>query len=232
MSKELLGFADGTTAKLGGPVPTPPYGFKELKPDEKEVFSTGAVRSKIEDAEYYLIMPYSLGQIARCASQVSIPRLISLEHIESAVDRIYLWLNNGVAEHFADTNVHNLNVAALHAMYAIDPRFRPVANKGTNHQASRPPAYHLLPFKAIQALAEAYAEGKQKYPPYNWEKGMPARAMFNHGLKHAWQIFSGDTSEPHHSHFLWNIVTGIYSIKHWPHLNDGHFRVNGNPPKE
>jgi hypothetical protein len=87
--------------------------------------------------------------------------------------------------------------------------------------------YDLISPIAMEALAETYAEGSLKYDDFNWEKGMPAHDMLNHALRHIFRFLSGDRSEPHLPHAMWNLGAAIHSLALWPHLNAGTLRGEG-----
>ncbi len=79
--------------------------------------------------------------------------------------------------------------------------------------------YDLISPIAIEALAATYAEGSAKYGDFNWEKGMPVSDLLNHALRHLYKFLSGDRSEPHLAHAMWNVGAAIHSEKLWPELN-------------
>jgi len=63
--------------------------------------------------------------------------------------------------------------------------------------------------------AQALHEGAGKYGERNWEKGIPESNLLNHALHHLFKLVSGDQSENHRSHLVWNVLTLI------------HFRLQG-----
>lgn len=92
--------------------------------------------------------------------------------------------------------------------------------------------YDLISPIAMEALAETYAEGAIKYDSFNWEKGMAAHDLLNHALRHIFKFLSGDRSEPHLPHAMWNVGAAIHSVKLWPKLNESTLRGEGcTPPK-
>ena len=66
--------------------------------------------------------------------------------------------------------------------------------------------------------AQAMHEGALKYAPNNWLKGLPIDNLLNHALAHLVQFVMNDSSEPHASHLVWNIMAIIYfeRRKAWP----------------
>lgn len=79
--------------------------------------------------------------------------------------------------------------------------------------------YTLLSPIALRRYAETMKEGAMKYGEYNWEKGFPIRNLLNHCLAHIHDFLSGDRSEDHLAHALWNIAAACHSQEAWPHLN-------------
>ena len=90
--------------------------------------------------------------------------------------------------------------------------------------------YDLISPVAIERLAEVCAEGAAKYGDFNWEAGMPAHDLLNHALRHIYRFLSGDRSEDHLGHALWNVGGAIHSLELWPELNAEHLRESGCAP--
>lgn len=84
---------------------------------------------------------------------------------------------------------------------------------------AEPYAFHLLSPIAKRAWAMAYKEGEIKYSAFNCEKGAPALDFINHAEKHINDWLSGDRSEDHLGHAMWNVGMAIHSVAMWPHLN-------------
>lgn len=80
-------------------------------------------------------------------------------------------------------------------------------------------AYYLISPAILESLARVYAEGREKYGEFNWEKGLPMSGLINRTFRHLKLFLEGDTSEPHLEHALWNLGAAIHSRKYWPHLN-------------
>lgn len=89
------------------------------------------------------------------------------------------------------------------------------AVRGTDANSTR---YDLISPHILTAMAEAYAEGAIKYGDDNWLKGIPSKDLLNHALRHIvlWQ--SGDNSEDHLGHAMWNIGAIIHFQKTRPDL--------------
>lgn len=84
------------------------------------------------------------------------------------------------------------------------------ARRGTDTDHCR---YDLISPLALKALAETCAEGSVKYGDANWLQGLPDSNLLNHVQNHlnSWQ--SGDTSEPHLAHAMWNLMALIHQEK-------------------
>lgn len=74
--------------------------------------------------------------------------------------------------------------------------------------------------RALKRLAQTYGEGAAKYGPRNWLKGFPESNLLNHALAHLQMHMSGDKSEDHLSHSLWNIFTLMHFQETRPDLMD------------
>jgi hypothetical protein len=63
------------------------------------------------------------------------------------------------------------------------------------------------PFLLLQALAQAFEDGKAKgYPHGNWKKGFPVRNLISHLLAHILKYSEGDASEDHLAHAVFNLT--------------------------
>lgn len=93
-------------------------------------------------------------------------------------------------------------------------------------------SYHLVSPIAMRRLAMTCKEGEDKYSAFNWEKGFPINDLLNHGIAHVYKYLSGDRSEDHLAHAMWNLMAAIHSEEQWPHLNIGTLRdALGYPPE-
>ncbi len=94
-------------------------------------------------------------------------------------------------------------------------KFASGAVRGTDASGTR---YDLISPHILTALAEAYAEGAGKYGDDNWLKGIPSKDLMNHALRHLvlWQ--TGDDTEDHLGHAMWNIGAIIHFQKTKPEL--------------
>lgn len=87
-------------------------------------------------------------------------------------------------------------------------------------------AVDAIHFDAVEAIAATFTEGAAKYGQDNWRNGLKVRGLMSHALRHAFQVASGDESENHLGHFLWNCAVAIYMLKNRPELDD---RYRGKP---
>jgi hypothetical protein len=65
--------------------------------------------------------------------------------------------------------------------------------------------YDLLPFQAIERLAQVYEAGALKYDDENWRKGIPCRKYLDSALRHLCKHGQGRRDEDHLAQALWNI---------------------------
>ncbi len=80
--------------------------------------------------------------------------------------------------------------------------------------------FDLITPIGLRRLAATYQEGAVKYGAHNWQKGIPASDLTNHALKHVNSWLSGDTSEDHLAHAVWNLMTLIHFQETRPELMD------------
>ncbi|GHT17564.1 hypothetical protein FACS1894189_3690 [Planctomycetales bacterium] len=81
--------------------------------------------------------------------------------------------------------------------------FETGAKRSTDADDTR---FDLLPPKALELASRTLAQGAAKYGEHNWQKGMPTTDVLNHAIRHVFQWLDGDTSEPHLSHALVNLM--------------------------
>ncbi len=91
------------------------------------------------------------------------------------------------------------------------------AQRGTDHDDCD---LSLLPPEALRAYGRAFAEGAKKYGRHNWLQGLPQSNLMNHALQHIFSYLSGDRSEDHLGHAMWNIGAAIHQDVHRPDLMD------------
>lgn len=72
----------------------------------------------------------------------------------------------------------------------------------------------------IRRLAEVFGESAEKYPPKNWKKGFPESVYYNHAMEHLRRYLTGDASEDHLAHAMWNLFSLMYVQERLPELLD------------
>ena len=86
-----------------------------------------------------------------------------------------------------------------------------IHENGSARSGTRPP-YDLIPREALDAIAERFAVGMERYGRDNWRKGGPEffRDAVNHAIYHLLDFASGDSSEETPEQNLgaglWNLV--------------------------
>lgn len=69
-------------------------------------------------------------------------------------------------------------------------------------------------------VAKHFEEGCAKYGENNWRKGIPSHCYIDSGVRHLLKWLRGDTDEPHHRAFVWNMICCIWTCRNLPHLNE------------
>jgi len=96
-------------------------------------------------------------------------------------------------------------------------KFSTGAVRGTDADDVR---FDLIPPKPLFRLARTYKEGADKYGENNWKAGIPASNLINHALRHIYLWLSGDKSEDHLAHAVWNLISTMYFEECRPELID------------
>lgn len=63
-------------------------------------------------------------------------------------------------------------------------------------KGSKPTRFDLIPPAALEALAEHYGRGSQKYEDRNWERGYRYGLSFAAMMRHAWAWWRGEDNDP------------------------------------
>lgn len=71
--------------------------------------------------------------------------------------------------------------------------------------------YDLLPFYAIERLAQHYENGARKYGDRNWELGQPLTRYVDSCIRHLSKWMLGYREEDHLAAAGWNILSLIYT---------------------
>lgn len=78
----------------------------------------------------------------------------------------------------------------------------------------------------FRRLAETFGEGYLKYGADNWKKGFQESILLNHALEHIRLHISGDKSEDHLTHAMWNLYTLTWMQEHKPEMMDITNKIN------
>ena len=79
-------------------------------------------------------------------------------------------------------------------------------------------------YTAMLEVAIHYADGARKYEERNWEKGLNVHCFIDSGVRHYLKFKRGDTDEPHHRAFIWNMFGAIWTHTYKPDLIDLPFK--------
>lgn len=77
---------------------------------------------------------------------------------------------------------------------------------------------------ALLEVSKQYEEGAKKYSSRNWEKGIPVHCFIDSGVRHCLKHLRGDTDEPHHLAFIWNMLGAMWTHENHPELIDLPFK--------
>lgn len=66
--------------------------------------------------------------------------------------------------------------------------------------------YDLLPVYATRRLAQYYAECLVKYPPRNWERGIPYSSCIDSAKRHLDKFIMRMEDEDHLTAAIWNLL--------------------------
>lgn len=70
--------------------------------------------------------------------------------------------------------------------------------------------FDLLPPYGLRRLAQHFENGtRSKYPPRNWEKGLPLSRFMDAALRHLNDYQGGDRREDHLAAAAWNVLCFI-----------------------
>lgn len=77
-------------------------------------------------------------------------------------------------------------------------------------------------------VAKHFEAGAAKYGEHNWQKGIPVHCYIDSGLRHYLKWLRGDNDEPHDRAFVWNMLCCIWTVYHYPALDDFTVKKDGN----
>lgn len=66
--------------------------------------------------------------------------------------------------------------------------------------------FDLLPYHALERVAQVFEKGAEKYADRNWEKGIPTHRFMDSGLRHALKHLAGRRDEDHLAMAVWNFL--------------------------
>ena len=71
-------------------------------------------------------------------------------------------------------------------------------------------------YTAMLEVSHLYEDGAEKYGENNWQKGMPVSVYIDSGIRHYIKAMRGDSDEPHHRGFIWNMLGALWTIDNIP----------------
>lgn len=95
-------------------------------------------------------------------------------------------------------------------------RFETGANRGTSPELR----YDLISPEFLKRLAATCHEGVIKYDAGNYLKGIPCSNLLNHAYAHLEKWKTGDSSEDHLGHAVWNLMAIMHFETHLPEMLD------------
>lgn len=109
--------------------------------------------------------------------------------------------------------------------------------KDKTYSEGSPIKQDLIFAKAMMDLSVHYKNGALKYAERNWEKGLPVHSFIDSAIRHLCKEMLGWDDEPHDIAVMWNLYGAIWTLQHYPHLNDlpnykDYRKENGNEVKE
>lgn len=92
--------------------------------------------------------------------------------------------------------------------------------------------YDLIPFDGLEALADVYTRGAEKYAERNWEKGMGWMVMFASLMRHTakWcmgEDYDKESGQLHMAHVAWNAL-GLVTYQLRNIGTDDRIKLQGN----
>lgn len=74
--------------------------------------------------------------------------------------------------------------------------------------------------QGILDLSMHYKKGAEKYAERNWERGIPLHSFIDSAVRHLCKEILGWTDEPHVVACMWNLFGAVWTLQHYPELND------------
>jgi len=112
-------------------------------------------------------------------------------------------------------SAYNCDCVSVKENYDMMPQYQPEISKAKTEKLS--PGIEQIPFEALEACGEIFAEGEIKYGRDNWKKGLNDQEYqterCRHAIRHLMKWANGDRSEPHLAKVMWFCVTQIWTEK-------------------
>lgn len=92
--------------------------------------------------------------------------------------------------------------------------------KDKTYSEGSPIKQDLIFAKAMMDLSVHYKNGALKYAERNWERGLPIHSFIDSAIRHLCKEMLGWDDEPHDIAVMWNLYGALWTLQHYPHLND------------
>jgi hypothetical protein len=69
-------------------------------------------------------------------------------------------------------------------------------------------------------VSHLYEAGAAIYGQNNWRLGIPVQVFFDSAIRHYLKARRGDTDEPHHRGFAWNLLCAAWTVQNIPNSAD------------
>lgn len=73
--------------------------------------------------------------------------------------------------------------------------------------------FHLIPYVALEALAQLYERGAANHGPNNWRKGMYLSAFLSPMSRHGAKLCDCYVDEDHAAAVMWNAAGFIWTVR-------------------
>lgn len=107
-------------------------------------------------------------------------------------------------------------------------------DKGVKNDNGKP-RFDLIPPYPLEALADLYRIGAEKYADRNWEHGLKYGRVFSAMMRHAWAFWRGESHDPIDlQHHLISVAWCAFALYHYEVMNrnDLDDRASNIPVKE
>lgn len=126
--------------------------------------------------------------------------------------------------HGSNEPLYVMEGSKLCAPSAMEPKPELKMNKGVKHDNAKPPMAYI-PLAALQAEAEAFGFGANKYESWNYKHGLSVTRTLSAAVRHIFQFLSGEDkdveSKVHHLGCARaNIAMCLDTLTNHPELDD------------